>query len=417
MLHRYGPNIFSGLIAASAAALLAVLGEPVWLIFFAVFLIIIVSALVIEALRDPVTHTESETLLEHSQPLPEGFGRSLLEQMPLSLMVISNNGRVVYRNQAAKKLLPKLLEGEHFASQFRAPVFVDAVNSALQQGITGTVSFSIGQDDERYFDARIGLLPAGSEFGELEQAIVEIEDRTKDRRTEIMRTDFIANASHELRTPLASILGYIETLQHHAKDDPAAREKFLNIMSKQATRMQRLVDDLMSLSRIEMNVHMRPETQCDLHEVAHETVSALMPLQEKYGVELMENIGLPGPNILGDRDQLNQVFINLLDNAMKYCGEGGKVEVIVAEPDGRYEDYYGLSILDNGPGIAPEHIRRLTERFYRVNVAQSRNKGGTGLGLAIVKHIIHRHEGHLRIESKLGSGSKFTVWFPKPSKR
>ena len=412
MQTRLWSYILLGIATGGVAAILAILNEPFWIIFASVLVIVIVFALLQEAMRDPVEEGDVETI-ESTKPMPTGFGRAMLEQMPLPLLVISRRGRVVYGNRAATEILPTLKAGDHFASLLRVPVFVDAVNAAVTEGKNSKISFTTALPHERYYEASIGLMPAGSDFGDKVQAIVQIEDRTQDRRVEKMRSDFVANASHELRTPLASILGYIETLQGHAKDDPAARDEFLKIMDKQATRMQRLVDDLMSLSRIELNEHIKPSDPCALNELVLEAVSALLPLQKKYGVTLETTLEGDGPIIAADRDQLNQVMVNLIDNAMKYGGSGTVVKVTSTPANLRYANMVGITVADQGAGIAPEHLLRLTERFYRVNAAQSRNKGGTGLGLAIVKHIVNRHGGELQIESTLGEGSQFTVWLPK----
>ena len=409
MQHRIWSFIYVGLIAGPVAAILAYLDKPAWLVFASVLVIIVVFAMIQEALYDPTT--DADTIEESRTPLPPGFGRALLEEMPLALIVISTKGRVVYGNNAAASLLPQLEIGDHFVNLFRAPAFVDAVNAALEDGESSSVTFTTSQNGDRYFETRIGLLPAGSEFGDAVHAIVEIEDRTRHRQAENMRSDFIANASHELRTPLASIIGYIETLQGHAKNDPAAREKFLDIMGKQASRMQRLVDDLMSLSRIEANAHIAPKNECDLYDIVRETVAAMQPLLDN-GVTLVNTLPAGGRKILGDRDQINQVFVNLIDNAVKYAGKG-RIEIVETPENPKFPNMVGITVNDDGPGIAKEHIVRLTERFYRVNTTQSRNKGGTGLGLAIVKHIINRHKGMLQIESEIGKGSSFTIWLPK----
>ncbi len=411
MQTRLWPYIMLGIVAGGVAAILAALNEPFWIIFASVLVLIVLFALLQEAMRDPVEEGDVEAI-EPTKPMPTGFGRAMLEQMPLPLLVISRRGRVVYGNRAVKEILPTLKAGDHFASLLRVPVFVDAVNAAVTEGKNSKISFTTALPHERYYEASIGLMPAGSDFGDKVQAIVQIEDRTQDRRVEKMRSDFVANASHELRTPLASILGYIETLQGHAKDDPAAREEFLKIMDKQATRMQRLVNDLMSLSRIELNEHIKPSDSCALNELVLEATSALLPLQKKYDVTLETTLD-GDPIVAADRDQLNQVLINLIDNAMKYGGEGTTVTVSSAPADLRYAKMVGVTIADQGAGIGPEHLHRLTERFYRVNAKQSRNKGGTGLGLAIVKHIVNRHGGELQIESTLGEGSQFTVWLPE----
>lgn len=347
---------------------------------------------------------------DKTKQLPLGFGRALLEQMPLALVLINERGRITYANSAAQKLVPRLTTGDHFANLFRVPAFVETVNSTLDDGGAREQVFSLpGQ--ERVFEAEIGPLPQGGDFGTDRQVIVKIEDRTQERRAEQMRTDFIANASHELRTPLASVMGYVETLQGHAKDDPQAQERFLDIMSKQAARMHRLVEDLMSLSRIELDAHVTPDDPCDLHSIVHEVGTALKPLADKHEVTLDIRLGEGVKTVKGDQHQLHQVATNLIDNAIKY-GAGGTVTVSQAKPNEKYPRMIGISVQDEGGGISSEHLHRLTERFYRVNVAQSRKVGGTGLGLAIVKHILNRHGGELQIESKDGNGSRFTFWVP-----
>ncbi len=345
--------------------------------------------------------------------MPTGFGRALIEQLPTPLLIVSRTGRVTYANPAAHEALPRLQPGAHFAHLIRAPAFVEAVTATLADGMPRQVRFAASQGRERFFEARVGQLPPGGAFGPEALAIVQIEDRTETRRAEQLRTDFIANASHELRTPLASVIGYIETLQNHARNDPEARERFLGIMAREAGRMQRLVDDLMSLSRIEMSEHLRPVEQWSLNQIAAESAAALLPVAGQLGVTLSIDLPPRGARVLGDRDQLAQVFTNLIDNAMKYSGSGATVRVFEAPPDKAHPSRYGVTVEDSGPGIPREHIHRLTERFYRVSVSSSRNKGGTGLGLAIAKHILNRHEGRLEIASTVGQGSTFTVWLPR----
>lgn len=414
MQTRFWPFVVLGIVAAGTAGILTIWQEPAWVVAGSVLAVVGVFALLREASRDPIVEGDiTPEPVDKAKPLPTGFGRALLEQLPLPLIVVSEQGRVIYGNRAAKGILPTMVSGEHFATLFRAPAFVDGVYAALNDGISSKVSFTSGPNGERHYQSSVGILPSGSEFGNALQAIIQIEDRTGDRRAEKMRSDFIANASHELRTPLASILGYIETLQGHAKNDPQAHEEFLKIMFKQATRMQRLVSDLMSLSRIELREHVKPENVFDLHDIANEVVSALFPLEKKYGVKLVNALGDDGPDVLADWDQLSQVLVNLMDNAMKYGAEGKTVEILAAVPDSRYPKMVGVSVVDHGVGIDQQHLDRLTERFYRVNAMQSRNRGGTGLGLAIVKHIINRHDGELQIESVLGEGSRFTVWLPQ----
>ena len=295
----------------------------------------------------------------------------------------------------------------HFASVIRAPAFVEAVAATLADGEERRVRFTAHQGRERFFEARVALLPPDGAFGPEALAIVQIEDRTETRRAEQLRSDFIANASHELRTPLASIIGYIETLQNHARDDAEARERFLAIMAREAGRMQRLVDDLMSLSRIEMTEHVRPVEECSLNQIAAESAAALLPVARQQGVTLEIDLAAggalrarrPRPARAGlhqpDR-QRDEVRRRRRDRA----GPRRRAEQGPSEPR------TASTVEDDGPGIPREHLHRLTERFYRVDAASSRNKGGTGLGLAIVKHILNRHEGRLEIASTLGRGQR-----------
>jgi two-component system phosphate regulon sensor histidine kinase PhoR len=238
-------------------------------------------------------------------------------------------------------------------------------------------------------------------------------DQTPLRRVEELRADFVANASHELRTPLAALSGFIDTLQGPAREDTNARERFLAIMRAQATRMARLIDDLLSLSRIELSAHVRPETPVDLAPILRQVVDGLELLARERGVAIHVDMP-PSPLVIpGDRDELLRLFENLIENGLKYGASGGKVDVAMltaAAADGSPE--VRVAVRDYGPGIAPEHLPRLTERFYRVDIGDSRSQGGTGLGLSLVKHILNRHRGRLMIESTPGKGASFTAVFP-----
>ena len=361
------------------------------------------------AARPPAEPPASE---RDAEGISSDFAQALVERLPTPLIIIAEGGRVRFANSAARAILPRIRVGEHFAGVIRAPAFVEAVNATFADGQERTIEYTTLRDQERYFEARIARLPNTGGFGSDPQVVARLEDRTQPRRAEQQRSDFIANASHELRTPLAAIIGYVETLQHHARDDATARERFLAIMAREAGRMRRLVDDLMSLSRIEMNEHLRPVERWSLNSIAFETATALLPVAEADGVFLRVDLPNSGATVLGDRDQLAQVFANLVDNAMKYGGKNAVVRVYAAAPNKAYPGKVGVSVSDTGPGIPREHVHRLTERFYRVNATQSRHKGGTGLGLAIVKHILNRHGGRLEINSNPGEGSVFTVWLP-----
>ena len=405
------------LVAGGLAALAAAVSLPPLVAFVAGVLAVLFAVALLKPRPAPAPGGVPEPPLvrrgETVDAMPSAFGRALIEKLPTPLLIVSRTGRVSYANPAAHDALPRLQAGAHFAHVIRAPAFVEAVGATIADGQEREARFAAHQGRERFFEARVGLLPPGDAFGPEALAIVQIEDRTETRRAEQLRSDFIANASHELRTPLSSIIGYIETLQNHARNDPEAREKFLGIMAREAGRMQRLVDDLMSLSRIEMTEHVRPVEAWSLNQIAAESAAALLPLARQQGVCLEIDLEPRGAPVLGDRDQLSQVFTNLIDNAMKYGGTGATVRVLAAPESRAHPNRYGVIVEDTGPGIPREHIHRLTERFYRVSVASSRNKGGTGLGLAIAKHILNRHEGRLEIASAPGKGSAFTVWLPR----
>jgi two-component system phosphate regulon sensor histidine kinase PhoR len=263
---------------------------------------------------------------------------------------------------------------------------------------------------ERHMDVTISWIgPASGSAPERRPAILlSLRDLTEKERLDQLRTDFVANASHELRTPLASLLGFIETLQGAARNDTAAREQFLGIMALQARRMARLIDNLLSLNRIEMRLHLKPQDQVDLVEVAEHVVTALEPLAESSGIAVHLEVPEDAAWVTGDWDELVQVGSNLMENAVKYGRAGGNVWLAVGRtPEGQPRGW-SITVRDDGPGIDKKHLPRLTERFYRANDAGG-EKSGTGLGLAIVKHVVTRHRGELQIASELGNGSSFTV--------
>jgi two-component system phosphate regulon sensor histidine kinase PhoR len=239
-------------------------------------------------------------------------------------------------------------------------------------------------------------------------------DQTPLRRVEEMRADFVANASHELRTPLAALSGFIDTLQGPAKDDAKARERFLSIMHAQATRMARLIDDLLSLSRVELSAHVRPDTMVDIVPIIRQVIDGLEPLARERQVVVEIDLPQTAAMIAGDREELLRLFENLIENALKYGASGGRVIVSLSQAmSGEGTPEIRVTVRDFGPGIAPEHLPRLTERFYRVDVGDSRSQGGTGLGLSLVKHILNRHRGRLLIESAPKNGATFTACFPQ----
>jgi two-component system phosphate regulon sensor histidine kinase PhoR len=338
----------------------------------------------------------------------------LVDAVPEPTIVLDDAGSVVHANRMAEDLFGARRRGGHVASISRDPELLAAVDQALLSGGAASVDLHERVPVERRLLATVVPL-ARSRTGMRGPALlVSFRDLSEQDRLARMRADFVANASHELRTPLASLRGFVETLQGAAKDDAQARERFLKVMSEQAERMTRLVDDLLSLSRVEMREHLPLAESVDLNDAVGHVIQALQPIAAQAGTTI-DFRSLDAPAVVrGDRDEIVQVFQNLVQNAIKYGKAGGRIDVSVRreEAGGGRPAWFVVAVADDGPGIAPQHLPRLTERFYRVNVAASREKGGTGLGLAIVKHVLNRHRGELGVTSKVGQGSTFSVTLP-----
>ena len=366
---------------------------------------------------------------------------SLVEALPDPVLVIAahepddlTGRRFVLVNAAAREMLRLHYDAGLLVTVIREPAVLEAVDEALFGGVTAEAVYQSGGAQERIWRASakpLGRAPDGEHL-----ALLVLRDETDARRSERMRADFLANASHELRTPLASLTGFIETLQGPARDDPAVQQKFLGIMYTQADRMRRLVDDLLSLSRIELNEHIAPDGEVDLRSAVRDVADSVSPMarERKVRVELDISDQSYAP-VVGDRDQIVQVVQNLVDNGLKYAPDGSTVRVSVEfgvtqegatsqsraashrlnllTPDHGPELYGVVRVTDEGRGLAREHLPRLTERFYRVEGQKSGERQGTGLGLAIVKHIVNRHRGGLAVESAPGDGATFTAYFPQ----
>lgn len=342
--------------------------------------------------------------------------------------------RVVMANTAARRMFHISEAQPMIASVIRRPDLLDRVEAALFQGAASEVEWeAAGTAQDLRYRAIIRPLPQGGDGARL--ALVVVRDETDARRNERMRADFLANASHELKTPLASLRGFIETLRGHAKDDPEAREHFLEIMHNQTERMIRLVGDLLSLSRVELNEHIRPAGEVDLNGCVQDVVDGLEPIAAARRVKIEVKADTP-VIFTGDRHQILQVVQNLVENAVKHSPDNGRVQIEVLDkarpadltrpktgnadsrslltPDStRAPVFAAVRIQDSGKGVAREHLPRLTERFYRAPGQKSGDTSGTGLGLAIAKHIVNRHRGGLFVESVEGEGATFTAYFPQ----
>ncbi len=323
------------------------------------------------------------------------------------VFILDQDAGVLFENAAAERAFGTLPVGSHISGRLRSPGLLDVIRETIATGQPNQVEHSERLPSERVFIVRIAPadMPrtSGAPF-----YILSFRDISDLRRIDRMRSDFVANASHELRTPLASLRGFIETMQGPARNDPKAQERFLGIMLDQATRMSRLVDDLMSLSRLELRANIAPDQTVDLVPLLGHVRDSLLPLAGDLDVEIKLHMPERPVEVNGDRDELVQVFQNLVENACKYGQDGRAVDVFLRADAGKPVE---VSVVDKGPGIPAEHVPRLTERFYRVSVADSRSKKGTGLGLAIVKHILTRHRARLIIRSEIGVGTDFTVRF------
>lgn len=345
----------------------------------------------------------------------EMSAQTIVDGLPDPLLAVDRRRRLVRWNRAASGVTGPLAAERDLSAILRHPALLDAVDAALEAQAptdTGVVELSLGGPPERTFSAHVKRLPRATADGSL--ALIVLHDISALRRAERMRADFVANASHELRTPLAGLVGFVETLRGPARDDPPARERFLAIMAEQTDRMRRLVEDLLSLSRIEQREHELPTSRVDVGGVLRGVRDLIDMKARQRGVTVAFDIPDNLPEVIGDADELTMVFQNLADNAVKYTATGSTVDV-VAQIDGDPPTGLRISVIDHGEGIAPEHIERLTERFYRVDTARSREMGGTGLGLAIVKHALSRHRGRMDVVSEPGEGSAFTVSLPVAS--
>lgn len=395
-------------LAVLAAALLLAwtTGGLRWAYAAATFLAVL-AAFALTTRRRSIPAMSGEAR-DEARPALEGLSAAnLAAAVPDAMIVFGPDGATVHANDAAVAAFGSFVIGLPLQRKFRAPEMQDLIAALLSGKAEDAVTDHVERVPIEHVYKVIGTRIRGSGLF----AIV-FRDQSETRRIDRMRADFIANASHELRTPLASITGFVETLRGPARDDPKAREHFLKIMHEQTRRMARLIDDLLSLSRLEMKPLLGMGTEVDLRAVLESVIDSLGPLARDAGVEIVREFPADKVTVAGSRDELFQVFENLLENACKYGQSGERVIVSISQAAPRSGDGPSVSFRDFGPGIAAEHIPRITERFYRVDAEASRAHKGTGLGLAIVKHILTRHGARLVIRSDVGRGAEFTAVFP-----
>jgi two-component system phosphate regulon sensor histidine kinase PhoR len=376
-----------------------------------IFLVIAGAALVPWHLHNAAPAADE---LVGARPAETPVVQALVGGMPDAAVLLDRAGRVLHFNVAAAQLAPALRKNELALFALRSPEIIAALREAIATRQPQRANFVERVPIDRWMELIITPLSLPTAFGGSEYCILmTFHDQTPLRRVEEMRADFVANASHELRTPLAALSGFIDTLQGPAREDAKARERFLGIMHAQATRMARLIDDLLSLSRVELSAHVRPEKIIDVVPLVRQVIDGLEPLAAERQVAIEVELPDEPVKVAGDSEELLRLVENLIENGLKYGASGGRVVVTLSEPAS--DDTAGevrFAVRDFGPGIAPEHLPRLTERFYRVDVGDSRAQGGTGLGLSLVKHILNRHRGRLLIESVPGHGATFTACFP-----
>jgi two-component system phosphate regulon sensor histidine kinase PhoR len=394
----------AGLFLGVAAVLAG--GEAALWLLLAAAVVVVMLALFMGRRRADTTPPVG-TVVDSQNGLP-ALLRDVFEDVPDPLLLLDKGGRVVFGNSAMRGLTGGGSERLHVSAVLRTPALLAAVERTTATGEALSVELSFPVPIARHFTAHLSRTRV-----EPYLTVVLMHDLTAIRRAEQTRADFVANASHELRTPLAAISGFIDTLRGHARDDAEARTRFLDIMAVEAARMRRLINDLLSLTRVELNEHVPPSAPVDVAALLRDAVNALTPLAQSETITIQLTVPDDVPLITGERDELAQVFQNLVHNAIKYGRPGGHVQIGVSLPAAPAdEQVLAIAIRDDGEGIPRDAVPRLTERFYRVDVKRSREKGGTGLGLAIVKHIVNRHHGRLQIRSEAGAGSTFTVFLP-----
>ena len=351
--------------------------------------------------REAIRLIQAERVSRARQLANVAEDRALVERLPDPLLKLDADGKILWRNDSAISGF-----GGEIAALLRHPDLRDALAEAAEIKVAVRREIVLAAPVTRDLD--VTMIPVGGPVYML------VNDRTHERALEKMRADFVSNASHELRTPLASLIGFIETLRGPAADDHEAQQRFLGIMAEQAARMQRVIGDLLNLSRIEISEHSPPKELVNLPPLLELIVASMEPMLKANDTRMQVEVPADLPKIPADADQLTQVLTNLLENALKYGKRGGVIKLTASTaPDSRCEPGgVAISVADNGIGIPREHIPRLTERFYRVDKGRSRAIGGTGLGLAIVKHVVNRHRGRLFIDSEIGTGSVFTIWLP-----
>lgn len=396
---------------ASVLFFIALSGQNLWTECVIGFVIILVVTLL--APRRGENTMPGDKTNHRNFAWPDAGMKSVCDALGHPAYILDRDAVLRYANVAATQAFGQSNVGDPISFKFRRPDIVRLIATGVSSAKRQEIEYHDPNPPERWYRMLITPIPRAGQQAEPYFHLLSFIDLTETKRVEQMRSDFVANASHELRTPLASLRGFIETIQGPAANDPKSMMKFLTLMLGQAERMSRLIDDLLSLSKIEMKAHLKPVETVDMVSILRHVADSLRPLADNLGVEL--HVAIPQETLIvnGDRDELIQVFENLVENACKYGQSGKKVDIeTITTSGGPTGNIVRVVIRDYGPGIPEKHLPRLTERFYRVDVESSREKQGTGLGLAIVKHILTRHGTRLSVSSTIGQGAAFSVDFP-----
>lgn len=388
-------------IAHQLSALVAILGFVIILAAIMVLPLGLPTGYSGEALDSAAVSGRSVALRRFADALSE----------PCILVDVKSN--VVHANAVALSQFPNLRNGAPMALALRYPALIEAVNGVIATGENRQVELHQTAPAENWYQVTAGALYASGEVDRPHMVVVVLQMLTEQKRVEQMRADFVANASHEMRTPLTSLIGFVDTMMGPAEQDKESSRRFLGIMRGQAERLSKLIDDLLSLSRIELHQHVRPTSRVDLGVLLAEVAEGLQTQAQEAGTKLTLELPEGKAIVSGERNELYEVFENLMDNALKYGAENSEVLVSLLPCEGKPDLDFAVLVKDEGEGIAEEHVPRLTERFYRIDAESSRKKKGTGLGLSIVKHIVQRHRGTLTISSKPGDGTSVEVLLPR----
>ena len=360
-------------------------------------------------LYKPISTTKSfqkiDTKISGQKLTKNDLQELFINQLEDIIIILNKFNIITYSNKAAVENFGSNLEGKHIGSEIRIPELLDAIDQNKIDKEIKKIDIELKIPVFKFY--KISVVSIKSEH-----TLIIIRDFTEMRKSQNMRSDFIANVSHELRTPLVSLKGFLETITDSAKDDPKSQKKFLEIMKSEADKMEVLIKDLMSLSRIELQEHIRLKDKVDIKEVIENVIllNSKKIHEKKLNVSL--NINEKEKFVIGDKEKLSAVFINLLDNAIKYSSNSKSIKIKSSENKSGLKNYTSISVIDEGFGIAPEDIHRITERFFRADNIKKLKIEGTGLGLAITKHILNQHKGELKIISKEGKGSEFIVLLP-----